>query len=410
MQFADVIKSLHRHWKVSAAIIVLTIVGVGIYLFNRNGPRPPDRWQQDVQILVPVRDKDGNNPEGVPPSLLQGQAQVRPRSCNHEHALERGPRPGRPEPGHVRVLAAPPQAMKVAAATSSSPAPPHPTAPRRSAWPTGSPTRTSTPTAPRSQRGTGAGRPLPGPRWSDSNARLVEVKQALSATNPELLALVNSRPDDAAVTGDEPTALTLPDGLSLETGLLVYEGRALSEKMDAARLDYADAATTAIVPSDYTTIVERPYPIQITPGLSSPVNTVATALAIGLLLALAVPVLMDRLDHSIRNARTASNTLSAPVLTTIPATSASELATLALPGTPQRQRLPGARRQECRHRPLPAPSSSPRRSARCRTASRRTSRLPWPASGCGSRWWPPTTARGGTSTRTAPPPCPISSP
>ena len=135
--------------------------------------------------------------------------------------------------------------------------------------------------------------------------------------------------------GDEPTPLTLPDGVSLETGLLVYEGRALSERMDNARLEYGDKATNAIVPSNYATIVERPYPSQITPGLSSPVTTVAAALAIGLLLAVAVPVLMDRLDHTIRNARTASNALSAPVLSTIPPTSESELATLAAPGTPR---------------------------------------------------------------------------
>jgi Mrp family chromosome partitioning ATPase len=56
---------------------------------------------------------------------------------------------------------------------------------------------------------------------------------------------------------------------------------------------------------------------------------------IGLLLAVGVPVLLDFLDHSIRDPRTAGNALSARVLTTIPASSPSALAAIAPPGTPR---------------------------------------------------------------------------
>ena len=101
---------------------------------------------------------------------------------------------------------------------------------------------------------------------SELDARLAAVKEQL-ADNPGLLTLVNSTPGGDAVIGAEPTALTLPDGLSLDTGLLVYEGRALSERMDAARLEYADKSTNASRPRISATVVERPYPTQITPGL-----------------------------------------------------------------------------------------------------------------------------------------------
>ena len=57
------------------------------------------------------------------------------------------------------------------------------------------------------------------------------------------------------------------------------------------------------------------------------------AAALGVLLAIGVPVLMDFLDHSIRDPRTAGNALSARVLSTIPPSSPSTLAALARPGS-----------------------------------------------------------------------------
>ncbi len=57
------------------------------------------------------------------------------------------------------------------------------------------------------------------------------------------------------------------------------------------------------------------------------------AAALGFLLAIGVPVLMDFLDHSIRDPRTAGNALAARVLSTIPPSSASTLAALARPGS-----------------------------------------------------------------------------
>jgi Mrp family chromosome partitioning ATPase len=48
-------------------------------------------------------------------------------------------------------------------------------------------------------------------------------------------------------------------------------------------------------------------------------------------------VLLDRVDHSIRDARAAGNALSAPILSTIPAASSSERARLASPGSVRAQ-------------------------------------------------------------------------
>jgi Mrp family chromosome partitioning ATPase len=70
--------------------------------------------------------------------------------------------------------------------------------------------------------------------------------------------------------------------------------------------------------------------VQIVPELPSPLIPIAVALGVGLLLAVAVPLVMDRLDHTIRDARAAGEALAAPVLSTIPPVS---LSGLAPPGT-----------------------------------------------------------------------------
>ncbi len=332
MQLADVIKSLQRHWRVSVAIFVLTVAGVSVFLFTRNEVRDPDRWQQTVQILVPVRDKDGNLPPGVPPSLLQGQAQVALSQEVTSDALKRAslteearsdvsfgfaqPPPafegGRADQLYLTITASDrTQAVEVANAYADA----YIDARGKNV-------------AAGNESGTKSDR-----KGIDKlKARLEQVKQELSDTNPTLLALVDSA--NPGVNGEQPS-LTLPEGTSTDAGLLAYEGRALSDRVKAASLSYAQNVTDAIVPSSYASIVERPYPVQITPPLSSPLVPVAVALLLGVLLAVAVPVLIDRLDHSIRNARTASNAFAAPVLSTIPPTSPSDLATLALPGTPR---------------------------------------------------------------------------
>jgi len=333
LQFADIILSLKRHWHVSVAIGVLAVVGVGVFLFTRNETREPDRWQQTVQILVPVRDQDGNTPPGVPPSLLQGQAQVALSQETTSAALRRAglgedargsvefgflqaaPTEEGGGRGDIMALSATSNDRAQAIALADAYANAY-IAARGANVADGN--RSSTES---SKTGLAA-----------LDARLVQVREELGATNPSLLALV----DSASPGGDEEQpGLTLPAGASLDAGLLVYEGRVLAERMNATRQSYAEANVDSIVPQTYASIVERPYAAQITPPLSSPLTSVAVALGLGLLLAIAVPVLIDRLDRSIRNARTATNALSAPVLSTIPAMSPLDLEPLAMPGTPR---------------------------------------------------------------------------
>ena len=54
---------------------------------------------------------------------------------------------------------------------------------------------------------------------------------------------------------------------------------------------------------------------------------------LGLVLAVGVPVLMDRADRSIRDERAASSALSAPVMARIPAVGRRALSSVAAPGS-----------------------------------------------------------------------------
>ena len=76
MDLADVGKSIRTHWRVAVAMVPLAGLVLAVFLVTRNQVKPPNRYQVGVQVLVPARDKDGNRPSGVPPSLLQGQSTV----------------------------------------------------------------------------------------------------------------------------------------------------------------------------------------------------------------------------------------------------------------------------------------------------------------------------------------------
>ena len=76
-------------------------------------------------------------------------------------------------------------------------------------------------------------------------------------------------------------------------------------------------------------------PENVTPAPPTPWIPVAAAVGVAVLLALGVPVLLDRIDHSIRDSHTAGVALAAPVLSTIPASPASHVDVLARPESPR---------------------------------------------------------------------------
>ncbi len=107
----------------------------------------------------------------------------------------------------------------------------------------------------------------------------------------------------------------------------------LETRIAEARDTYADSSAETLVPQTFSQVVERPRPVLITAELPSDTQPIAVGVGIGILLALALPILMDRIDHSIRDARSANKAFDTPVLSAIPATTRPHQFELAQPGS-----------------------------------------------------------------------------
>jgi Mrp family chromosome partitioning ATPase len=331
VQLADVITSIRRHWRAAAAAVVLVAVGLGAFLFLREETREPDRWRAAVEILVPTRDDEGNVPEDVPPMLLQGQSTVAMSSDVTGDALE-GAGLGQDSRGDVTFAFGSNERGDIYTLTVTAPTEEQArdlansygsayVAARREAVASGSQGDSAS-----------AERAL-----ATLQGRLVEVQAELRRIDPELL---DSLPDTAGPSDNDSDsdedgpAVNLPPTTPIETQLLVSERQDLIDQIDTVRRTYARSSTDALVPQAYATVVERIAAQQITPEPPSPLVPVGVAVALAAVLALGVPVLLDRIDHSIRDSHTAGAALAAPVLSTIPAPPASRVETLARPGSP----------------------------------------------------------------------------
>jgi Mrp family chromosome partitioning ATPase len=343
VQLADIIASVRRHWRVSVALLMLTAVGLGLFLFTRKEVRGDDKWQAQVLLLVPVRGKDAQLPPGVPPSLLQGQSQLALSKPVIRTALRRAGLSPDDESG-----------VTFAFKTNFVPKDNNTTTDQSGGR---GDILTLTVTAPSQNLAVRLG-----DRYSDAyikarrdvvaqskdsgrrgartsievlQTRLTQVDNQLQAADPSLLADIRS--GDAAATRDSSgggvAPVDLPGGTPLDTVLLAYEHRALVERITTARQTYAENSVGSLTPEPFASVVERPNPVQIVPELPSPLLPIAIAGIIGLLLAIGVPVLMDVLDHTIRDPRAAVKALQAPVLCTIPPSSSAELVGLARPGS-----------------------------------------------------------------------------
>jgi Mrp family chromosome partitioning ATPase len=337
VQLADVITSFRRHWRAAIASVVLVAIGLGLFLFLRDQTRPPDRWEASVQILVPARSGEGERPEGVPPMLLQGQSTVaRGSEVTGRAASTAGiPEDARDdlafdfttnERGDIYILTVEAPTEELARALAESYASAYMGARRDLV-------------ADQSQ-GSSQGAQLALARLQD---RFIEVDDELQRLDPEL---AGSLPDDAAPaedpatdqdagTDDEAAAVRLPPSTALEIQLLVSERQELLRRIAAVRQTYARDSSDVLLPQSFAQVVERVSPENVTPAAPTPWIPVAAAVGAALLLALAVPVLLDRIDHSIRDSHTAGVALAAPVLSTIPLPPPSHGEALARPESPR---------------------------------------------------------------------------
>jgi Mrp family chromosome partitioning ATPase len=342
VELADVTTSFRRHWRAAVGSVVLVAVGLGLFLFLSDQTRPPERWQGAVQILVPTRDQDGNLPEGVPPMLLQGQESIALGPNVTADALSTAELDEDDvtfdfetnERGDLYTLTVTAPTKDDAEGLANGYA---------SAY-----IQTRRALVAQASEGASQGAQL---SLAALQGRFNEVDASLRRLDPDLLARLPdsaqpaNEPDgtqpanedagtDEEGAGEEGAALDLPASTPIEIQLLVYERQNLLQKIEATRQNYAQGTTDAIVPQPFAQIVERAVPQDVTREPLTPLIPIGAAVGLAVLVALGVPVLLDRLDHSIRDSQAAGAALAAPVLSTIPAQPASHLETLARPATP----------------------------------------------------------------------------
>jgi Mrp family chromosome partitioning ATPase len=340
LELADVVKSLRLHWRASVASVLLAVAVLALFIVTRNQVQPAKRYQVIVDLLVPAIDaKSGDRPGGVPASLLQGQARAALSTATKNAALDGAKVPAANRGAIAFVFSASATSTTITIGAIA-PDPDTATAVATSFSNAYIATRAATVADALKSGASGAKSGL-----GKLQARVRAVKGEIFGADPALAAkLPNSAGPLLSSTANQNQQNTqtaanplnqLPVLTPIGTVLLVVEYDELLTRIVEAETAYASDTTSALVPQSYAQTVEVGEPAQITKALSkSSKLPEEVILGLGLVLALAAPVLIDRLDHSIRTAKTAAVAFDSIVLTSIPPVSRKEQRELVLPGTP----------------------------------------------------------------------------
>lgn len=328
MQLADVVKSLRLHWRAGISILLIAGLGFALFIITRKQVQPAKRYRVDVQLLVPAIDKNKGRPAGVPPTLLQGQ-NFRALSPNTENAAL----------DHAQVLSKDRHLVDFAFAINDTQDIITLSVTTSNAVLTNSVARAFAAAYLATRQETvasGASSALA----KDENAlqtlktSIAETETQMNAIDPNLLKVVKTAETPTKDSPNPSAVDALPDGTPNTTTLLVVRREALLSQVRSVQSDYAQNVVIALIPQPFGQIVQVNSPLQITPKLPSPLVPAAAFLGIGLILALAVPVLMDRLDKAIRSPRMAGAAFDTTVLASIPPTSRRLRRALTVTGTP----------------------------------------------------------------------------
>ncbi|MGQ0830558.1 MAG: hypothetical protein ACT4OV_02665 [Microthrixaceae bacterium] len=286
----------------AAVVLVVIPIVVAIYLAGRDVVRPPARYTTSADILIPARDpKTGSTPSRVPPVLLQGQLELARSRGVLDVTLQAAGLD--PELDHKLGFDAKlNETSSIMTLSVSAPKPELAAAVLNEyivAYSDG-----------RRQSVLDAAVELQG-----IEARVIDVlRRKLERVEAQMREL------------GLPFLPRVPDGTPLEAGpgasneaiLLLYERNSILNEMQRRQVDYALQSTRAAIPAAFTTVVQKRSAARITPPPPSPLIPLLEIVGIGLLLAIALPVLFDRFDFTITEVRVAPDAIRARLLATIP--------------------------------------------------------------------------------------------
>ncbi len=327
MELADVVKSLRLHWRVSVACVLLGAVGLALFLVTRNQVRPANRYKVSISLLVPAVTPQGGRPNNVPNTVLEGQSRVALSPKVEKAALKEAKLSKSDARGISFAFSASPTSVTITlGATARDPK-------------VASKVALAFEHAYIESRRLAVANSLKGEASSATKAitaftnRLKVVNASLIAIDPSLVRAKTGVGGAATGTAVVPPPLTLTT--PIPTVLLIVEYQELGARIITAEKTYAQNATSSIVASSFASTLEIGSATQITPPLASPVLPSLVFVGVGLLLALIAPILIDRLDKSIRTAKTAAIAFDSIVMTSVPAGSRRLHRSLVSPGTPQ---------------------------------------------------------------------------
>jgi hypothetical protein len=302
VSMSEVRASIRRHWPVALVILALIPVVMGIYLAARDVVRPPAVYTTSADILIPARTEEGGEPENVPPVLLQGQTDLASAPETLDAAFENV---DLDREDHLNVALINNLSEDQTIMTLAVQAPEQDLSPKVlegyiTAYEDG---RRESVRAAALELMDIQARTI-----SVLNRRIAEIEAKLVGKG---LSLPLEVPDGAVIA--------IPAGARSQDILDMYERNALLNERQLRQSDYARQATRVEIPGRFSVVVQRRSTARITPPPPSPVTTLLVILGVGLLLALIVPLILDRLDRTITEARAAPGALRTGVLATFPA-------------------------------------------------------------------------------------------
>lgn len=301
VNLSEVGASLRRHWPVIAVILALIPLAMVGYLVNRDVIRPPDRFTTSADVLIPARDEQGVPPEGVPPVLLQGQLDLALSEAVRDDALTAAGI----EPDSDHDIAFDADLGKSDTIMTLSVAGPEPEL--------AASVLDSYVVAYAEGRRDSVQRAAVD--LQEIELRVVGVLQRRISNVEVDLANLGVVPPAVVPDGDP---ILLPADTPSNGVLLAYERNALLNEMQRRQVSFSLQATRAEIPAAFTTVVQTRSAARITPPPPSPLVPLLQILIGGLVLAVAIPILMDRFDSTITEARVAPRALRSRLLGTIP--------------------------------------------------------------------------------------------
>lgn len=299
---SDVGAALRRRWPIAIAIILLIPVAVGVYLAGRDVTRPSARYTTSADMLIPAHDPEtGEGPDRVPPVLLQGQRELALSRTTRDLALqEAGLDPD--ANNNLSFDAQLSDNRTIMTLSVSAPKPETAAAVLEEYIVAFEEGRRQSVLDSAVERADIEVRTI-----GVLTRKLSDVERQLTAQGVGLPAAV----PDGAVVPASPS-------LSTDAALLLYQRNAILNEMQRRHVNYSLQITLAAIPGDYTTVVQRRSASRVAPPPPSPLIPVLEIIGAGLLLALAVPVTLDRFDATITEARSAPGAFRARLLATIP--------------------------------------------------------------------------------------------